>query len=71
MAKRMQDKESIAGITWLALLIIAGWGGLVQVRAAAVRRGVGMARLLGPRSWVRGRGHPQTASDRSQGCGIK
>ena len=30
MAKRMQDKESIAGITWLALLIIAGWGGLVR-----------------------------------------
>ncbi|HCM5084738.1 TPA: phage holin family protein [Klebsiella aerogenes] len=26
----MQDKESIAGITWLALLIIAGWGGLVR-----------------------------------------
>ncbi|HGK4168957.1 holin, partial [Klebsiella pneumoniae] len=26
----MQDKESMAGITWLALLIIAGWGGLVR-----------------------------------------
>ncbi|HBY2004983.1 TPA: holin, partial [Klebsiella pneumoniae] len=26
MAKHMQDKESMAGITWLALLIIAGWG---------------------------------------------
>ena len=25
MANRMQDKESMAGITWLALLIIAGW----------------------------------------------
>ncbi|OVX65109.1 hypothetical protein KSGM81_02982 [Klebsiella quasipneumoniae] len=30
MAKHMQDKESMAGITWLALLIIAGWGGLVR-----------------------------------------
>ena len=30
MAKHMQDKESIAGITWLALLIIAAWGGLVR-----------------------------------------
>lgn len=29
MAKHMQDKESMAGITWLALLIIAGWGGLI------------------------------------------
>jgi hypothetical protein len=26
----MQDKESMAGITWLVLLIIAGWGGLVR-----------------------------------------
>ncbi len=26
----MQDKESAAGITWLALLIIAGWGDLVR-----------------------------------------
>ena len=34
MAKHMQDKESMAGITWLALLIIAGWGGLVRKRAA-------------------------------------
>lgn len=32
MAKHMQDKESMAGITWLALLIIAGWGGLCQQR---------------------------------------
>lgn len=30
MAKRMQDKESIAGMSWLVLLIIAGWGGLVR-----------------------------------------
>ena len=30
MAKNMQDKESMAGITRLALLIIAGWGGLVR-----------------------------------------
>ncbi len=28
MAKHMQDKESMAGITWLALLIIAGWAAL-------------------------------------------
>ncbi|MDQ5124510.1 holin, partial [Klebsiella pneumoniae] len=28
MAKRMQDKESIAGMSWLVLLIIACWGGL-------------------------------------------
>ncbi|MBD0966920.1 holin, partial [Klebsiella oxytoca] len=26
MAKRMQDKESIAGMSWLVLLIIACWG---------------------------------------------
>ncbi|AHM31374.1 holin [Escherichia coli] len=26
----MQDKESIAGMSWLVLLIIAGWGGLVR-----------------------------------------
>ena len=26
----MQDKESITGATWLALLVIAGWGGLVR-----------------------------------------
>ncbi len=25
MAKRMQDKESIAGMSWLVLLIIACW----------------------------------------------
>lgn len=30
MAKRMQDKESIAGMSWLVLLIIACWGGLVR-----------------------------------------
>ncbi|SXF65614.1 drug/metabolite transporter (DMT) superfamily permease [Klebsiella variicola] len=30
MEKHMQDKESTAGITWLALLIIAGWGVLVR-----------------------------------------
>lgn len=30
MAKCMQAKESIAGITWLVLLIIAGGGGLVR-----------------------------------------
>ena len=30
MAKRMQDKESIAGMSWLVMLIIAGWGGLVR-----------------------------------------
>lgn len=30
MEKHMQDKESAAGITWLALLIIAGWGDLVR-----------------------------------------
>ncbi|EKZ5666922.1 phage holin family protein, partial [Klebsiella grimontii] len=26
----MQDKESIAGMSWLVLLIIACWGGLVR-----------------------------------------
>ncbi len=26
MAERMQDKESIAGMSWLVLLIIACWG---------------------------------------------
>lgn len=30
MAKRMHDKESIAGMSWLVLLIIACWGGLVR-----------------------------------------
>lgn len=30
MANRMQDKESIAGMSWLVLLIIACWGGLVR-----------------------------------------
>lgn len=28
--KRMQDKESITGITWLIVLVIACWGGLVR-----------------------------------------
>lgn len=28
--KRMQDKESIAGISWLIVLAIACWGGLVR-----------------------------------------
>ncbi|MDV2876316.1 MULTISPECIES: phage holin family protein [Enterobacteriaceae] len=26
----MHDKEGIAGVTWIVLLIIAGWGGLVR-----------------------------------------
>jgi hypothetical protein len=26
----MYEKEKIAGATWLALLVIAGWGGLVR-----------------------------------------
>lgn len=30
MAKCMHDKEGIAGVTWIVLLIIAGWGGLVR-----------------------------------------
>ncbi|KLF56371.1 holin [Klebsiella aerogenes] len=30
MAKRMQDKDSIAGVSWLILLVIACWGGLVR-----------------------------------------
>ena len=30
MAKRMQDKERIAGMCWLVLVIIGGWGGLVR-----------------------------------------
>jgi len=28
--KRMQDKESVAGISWLIVLAIACWGGLVR-----------------------------------------
>lgn len=28
--KRMQDKEGITGVTWLILLAIACWGGLVR-----------------------------------------
>jgi hypothetical protein len=30
MAKRMHEKEGIAGVTWIVLLVIAGWGGLVR-----------------------------------------
>lgn len=30
MAKRMHDKESFAGWSWLILLAIACWGGLVR-----------------------------------------
>ncbi|QOV71213.1 phage holin family protein [Citrobacter sp. BDA59-3] len=26
----MHDKEGIAGVTWIILLVIAGWGGLVR-----------------------------------------
>ncbi|MBV8875232.1 MULTISPECIES: phage holin family protein [Enterobacteriaceae] len=26
----MHDKEGIAGVTWIVLLVIAGWGGLVR-----------------------------------------
>ena len=30
MAKRMQDKESIAGVSWLIVLALSCWGGLVR-----------------------------------------
>lgn len=30
MAKRMQDKESIAGLSWIVVLVLACWGGLVR-----------------------------------------
>ncbi|WP_139800478.1 phage holin family protein [Kluyvera intermedia] len=26
----MHEKEGIAGVTWIVLLVIAGWGGLVR-----------------------------------------
>ena len=28
MAKRMHDKESIAGLSWIVVLVLACWGGL-------------------------------------------
>jgi TRAP-type C4-dicarboxylate transport system permease small subunit len=30
MAKRMHDKESIAGLSWIVVLVLACWGGLVR-----------------------------------------
>ena len=30
MAKRMHDKESIAGVSWLIVLALSCWGGLVR-----------------------------------------
>lgn len=30
MAKNMQDKESVAGLSWLFLLGLACWGGIVR-----------------------------------------
>ena len=30
MAKNMHDKESVAGLSWLVLLGLACWGGLVR-----------------------------------------
>lgn len=30
MAKRMHDKESIAGMSWIVVLVLACWGGLVR-----------------------------------------
>ena len=30
MAKRMHDKESIAGLPWIVVLVLACWGGLVR-----------------------------------------
>ncbi|RRR32144.1 holin [Enterobacter hormaechei] len=30
MDKRMQDKESIAGLSWIVVLVLACWGGLVR-----------------------------------------
>lgn len=30
MAKHMHDKESIAGLSWIVVLVLACWGGLVR-----------------------------------------
>ena len=30
MAKRMHDKESIADLSWIVVLVLACWGGLVR-----------------------------------------
>ncbi len=56
MAERMQDKESIAGMSWLVLLIIACWGGLCPLpdRCEAEQGNMELRSMLLPKWWFQG-----------------
>jgi hypothetical protein len=51
----MQDKESIAGMSWLVLLIIACWGGLVRyLMDVKQSKQHGAGSMLLPKWWFQG-----------------